>query len=82
MKRVKARKDELVGKSSTSVAKWMRGLENGTVVKGHARFTARNTVEVKGKALTAPQIFLDVGGRPLVPKMAGVDSVPFLTNCR
>ena len=80
MKRVKARKDELVGKSSASVAKWMRGLENGTVVKGHARFTARNTVEVKGKALTAPQIFLDVGGRPLVPKMAGVDSVPFLTN--
>jgi pyruvate/2-oxoglutarate dehydrogenase complex dihydrolipoamide dehydrogenase (E3) component len=80
MKRVKARKDELVGKSSANVAKWMRGLENGTVIRGHARFTGRNTVEVKGKALTAPQIFLDVGGRPLVPKMAGVDSVPFLTN--
>jgi pyruvate/2-oxoglutarate dehydrogenase complex dihydrolipoamide dehydrogenase (E3) component len=80
MKRVKARKDDVVGKSSANVAKWMRGLENGTVIKGHARFTGPNTVEVKGKALTAPHIFLDVGGRPLVPKIAGVDKVPFLTN--
>jgi pyruvate/2-oxoglutarate dehydrogenase complex dihydrolipoamide dehydrogenase (E3) component len=80
MKRVKARKDDVVGKSSANVARWMRGLENGTVIKGHARFTGPNTVEVKGKALTAPHIFLDVGGRPLVPKIAGVDKVPFLTN--
>jgi pyruvate/2-oxoglutarate dehydrogenase complex dihydrolipoamide dehydrogenase (E3) component len=80
MKRVKARKDDVVGKSSANVARWMRGLEDGTVIKGHARFTGPNTVEVKGKALTAPHIFLDVGGRPLVPKIAGVDKVPFLTN--
>jgi pyruvate/2-oxoglutarate dehydrogenase complex dihydrolipoamide dehydrogenase (E3) component len=30
--------------------------------------------------LTAPRIFLDVGGRALVPDMPGVNDVPFLTN--
>ena len=80
MKRVMARKDEVVEKSSTSVAKWMRGLENATVIKGHARFTGRNTLEVNRTALTAPHIFLNVGGRPLVPKITGIESVPFLTN--
>ena len=37
MKRVKARKDELAGKSSASVAKWMRGQSDAT-----AAILARN----------------------------------------
>jgi pyruvate/2-oxoglutarate dehydrogenase complex dihydrolipoamide dehydrogenase (E3) component len=78
MKRVKARKDEVVAASADGVEKWMR--KSATVIKGHARFTGRNTVDVNGKAFSAPQIFLDVGGRPLVPKIPGVDTVPFLTN--
>jgi pyruvate/2-oxoglutarate dehydrogenase complex dihydrolipoamide dehydrogenase (E3) component len=78
MKRVKARKDAVVAGSAGGVEKWMR--KNATVIKGHARFTGRNTLQVNRKAITAPQIFLDVGGRPLVPKMPGVDRVPFLTN--
>src|ERR1700691_3155278 len=38
MKRVKARRDEISGKSRTGVEAWMRGLANGTVYEGHARF--------------------------------------------
>lgn len=34
MKRVKARKDEISGRSNRNVEKWMRGLENGTVLPG------------------------------------------------
>ena len=30
--------------------------------------------------MRAERIFLDVGGRPLVPNMPGVDTVPYLTN--
>ena len=78
MKRVKARKDTVVAASAGSVEKWMR--KNATVVKGHARFTGNNTMEVNGKAIGASQIFLDVGCRPRVPKMQGIDGVPFLTN--
>jgi pyruvate/2-oxoglutarate dehydrogenase complex dihydrolipoamide dehydrogenase (E3) component len=80
MKRVKARKDAVVGKSSSGVGKWMRGTEGITVIRGHARFTDKKTLVVGKEQLTANQIFLDVGGRPLVPQMPGLDEVPFLTN--
>ena len=80
MKRVKARKDAVVASSAGNVEKWMRGLKNGTVFRGHARFVDRTTIRVNGEELTADRIFLDVGGRPLVPKMPGLDSVPYLTN--
>jgi pyruvate/2-oxoglutarate dehydrogenase complex dihydrolipoamide dehydrogenase (E3) component len=80
MKRVKARKDAVVGKSSSGVGKWMRGTKGITVIRGHARFTDKKTLIVGKEQLTANQIFLDVGGRPLVPKMPGLESVPFLTN--
>ncbi|HYG27494.1 MAG TPA: FAD-containing oxidoreductase [Caulobacteraceae bacterium] len=80
MKRVKARKDAIVEKSAKSVEEWMRGLEGATVYRGHARFTGKTTVRVADEELTADKIFLDVGGRPLVPKLEGLNEVPFLTN--
>jgi pyruvate/2-oxoglutarate dehydrogenase complex dihydrolipoamide dehydrogenase (E3) component len=80
MKRVKARKDAIVAKSSSSVEEWMRGLEGAKVYRGHARFTGKTTVKVNDEELTADKIFIDVGGRPLVPKMQGLNEVQFLTN--
>ena len=80
MKRVKARKDAVVATSSGNVEKWMRGLKGGKVYQGHARFIAPREVQVGQEVLAADQIFVDVGGRPLVPKMPGLDSVPYLTN--
>src|SRR5918992_1487586 len=80
MKRVKARKDAIVATSGGNVEKWMRGLEGATVYQGHARFTGANRVRVGEEELSAERIFIDVGGRPLVPKMPGVDRVPYLTN--
>jgi pyruvate/2-oxoglutarate dehydrogenase complex dihydrolipoamide dehydrogenase (E3) component len=80
MKRVKARKDAIVANSTGNVETWLRRLENARVFRGHARFIDKTTVKVNAEELTAPKIFLDVGGRPLVPKMPGLDGVPYLTN--
>ena len=80
MKRVKARKDAIVGNSSRGVEQWMLGLKGAAVLRGHARFTGKTTVKVNGEELSAGNIFIDVGGRPLVPKMPGLDEVPHLTN--
>jgi pyruvate/2-oxoglutarate dehydrogenase complex dihydrolipoamide dehydrogenase (E3) component len=80
MQRVKARKDAIVGKSSQNVEQWMDGLKDATVYRGHARFTGKNSVSVNGEKLVSDRIFVDVGGRPLVPKMPGLDTVPYLTN--
>jgi len=80
MKRVKARKDEISGRSNKGVENWMRGLADATVYHGHARFESPRTVRVNGELLEADKIFINVGGRALVPPMPGLDQVPYLTN--
>jgi len=80
MKQVKARKDKISGRSSNGVEQWMRGLENVTVYQGHARFDSAHGVQVNGELLEADRIYVNVGGRALVPPMPGLDQVPYLTN--
>jgi pyruvate/2-oxoglutarate dehydrogenase complex dihydrolipoamide dehydrogenase (E3) component len=80
MKRVKARKDAVSGRSNKGVEEWLRGLKNSTVIQGHARFQSSNTVVVNDDVLEADNIYVNVGGRASVPKMPGVHDVPFLTN--
>ncbi len=80
MNRVKARKDEIVGNSSRGVEEWMERLKNTTVFRGHARFVGRFELAVDSERLQADKIFLNVGGRPLVPDMPGLDTTPYLTN--
>jgi pyruvate/2-oxoglutarate dehydrogenase complex dihydrolipoamide dehydrogenase (E3) component len=80
MKRVKARKDEVSGRSNRSVEDWLRGLKNCTVIQGHARFQWSRTVVVNDEVLQADKMFINVGGRASVPAMPGIQDVPFLTN--
>src|SRR5262249_43180469 len=80
MKKVKARKDEISGRSNHGVEDWMRGLANATVYLGQARFEGPRTVRVNDELLEAEKIFINVGGRALVPPMPGLDQVPYLTN--
>ena len=77
---VMARKDGIVAQSSGGVEKWMAGLKGAKVFRGHARFTGPDTVRVGDEELAAERIYLNVGGRPLVPDMPGLSAVPFLTN--
>ncbi len=80
MAAVKARKDGIVGASRTGVEGWLRGMERCTLVEGHARLTSPKTVRVGDETLEAERIFLNVGGRALVPDFPGIDRVPVLTN--
>ena len=80
MKRVKARKDEVSGRSNRGVEEWLRGLKHCTVIQGHARFQSSHTVAVDDDVLQADKIFINVGGRGTVPAMPGIQDVPFLTN--
>jgi pyruvate/2-oxoglutarate dehydrogenase complex dihydrolipoamide dehydrogenase (E3) component len=80
MKRVKARKDAVSGRSNKGVEEWLRGMKNCTVIHGHARFQSSNTVAVNDEVLQANKIYINVGGRAAVPEMPGIHDVPFLNN--
>jgi pyruvate/2-oxoglutarate dehydrogenase complex dihydrolipoamide dehydrogenase (E3) component len=82
MARVRARAGDVVAKSRAGVEDWLRAMPGCTVIHGHARFEAPNVVRVGDgdDRLTAPRIFINVGGRAAVPKMPGVDRVLHLNN--
>jgi len=80
MKRVKARKDYVVGLSNHGVERSLRNLENGTVYQGQARFLSPHEVAVGAEILRADRIFINVGGRAAVSGISGLDQVDYLTN--
>jgi pyruvate/2-oxoglutarate dehydrogenase complex dihydrolipoamide dehydrogenase (E3) component len=80
MRRVKARKDEIVTQSIASLTRWLKNTENLTTICGHARFVSQRAVGVGDQILEAGRIFINTGGRPVVPDWAGIEQVPYLTN--
>jgi pyruvate/2-oxoglutarate dehydrogenase complex dihydrolipoamide dehydrogenase (E3) component len=84
MMKVKARKDEIMLGDRKGVEDWLEGMESCTVFRGHARFedphTLRVGVQNGEELLHADRIFLNVGGRAVVPDIPGLSDVEFLTN--
>tara|TARA_R110002072_G_scaffold228234_5_gene385086 strand:- start:6887 stop:8263 length:1377 start_codon:yes stop_codon:yes gene_type:complete len=67
MQKVHARMKEISGASNQGVESWLDGLDGVTVIRRHARFESNDTIRAGEQLLEAPQIFLNVGGRPIVP---------------
>ena len=80
MKAIKARKDAVSGRSRQGVESWLDGMERCKVYRGHARFVSPREIQVDAERLSAGRIFINVGGRALVPDMPGIDRVSVLTN--
>jgi pyruvate/2-oxoglutarate dehydrogenase complex dihydrolipoamide dehydrogenase (E3) component len=84
MAAVKARKDRIVGQSIDGLTRWLQGTPNLTLLWGHARFVGPHAVEVSGKTgtqvLEAPKVFINVGGRAVLPDWPGIGNVKVLTN--
>src|SRR6476620_8264118 len=80
MTKVKARKDKVMTDDRAGVESWLEGMENCTLIRGHARFTDPHTIAVDDLILQADKIFLNVGGRAVVPDMPGLADVDYMTN--
>ncbi|MFQ5603440.1 MAG: FAD-containing oxidoreductase [bacterium] len=80
MRKVKARKDDIVGRANHEPPKWLVNTPNLTVFKGHARFEEPHVVRVGEERLQADKIFINVGARAFVPPMPGLAEVNYLTS--
>lgn len=78
--RAMARAHKVTETSRGNIERWLDGMERLTVLRGHARFESADTLRIDDETITAPRIFLNVGGRALVPEMPGVDAIDYLTN--
>ena len=80
MAKVKARKDRIMLDDRSGVESWLEGMDNCTLIRGHARFEDPHTVRVGDRVLQADRIFLNVGGRAVVPDMPGLADIDYMTN--
>jgi len=70
------------------VARWQAGIERRLAsagdrvrfVRGHGRFVAPRIVEANGERYQAAQVVIDVGARPAMPALPGIDTVAPLTS--
>jgi mercuric reductase len=51
-----------------------------TIEHGHARFVDDRMIEVDGKRLSGDKILIATGSRPVIPTIAGLDEVPYITS--
>ena len=80
MARVKARAEAVVAASRGGLEDWVRSMPGCTVLRGHAAFESPTQLRVGDDVVSAPRIFINVGGRASVPRLPGVGEVPHLDN--
>lgn len=80
MKVVRARAETVTMNARNGLIGWFAGMDGMSVIYGHARFEGPKTVSVNGESLSAPRIFLNVGARPVIPKLPGIDDIDYLTS--
>lgn len=79
IQRVMARMKEISGQSNEAVTRWLDGMRNVTLHRGHAHFEGPRQVRVEDELLEAEKIFLNVGTRAYVPDLPGLGA-DYLTN--
>lgn len=82
---VMKRKDDIVLKSRNGGQKGLEETENLDLIFGDASFTGQKTICAKLNAggeeeMKAELFFIDTGAKTTIPKVEGIDSVPYLTS--
>ncbi len=80
LREVRARKDAVVARSRSGLTAWLQSMAGCTVIEGHACFADTGSVSVDGQLLKSSRIFINVGARPRIPPLPGVESIPYLTS--
>lgn len=80
MNAVRARAEKVTLDARHGLETWLAGLDTLSLIYGHARLQDAKTVSVAGTTLTAPQIFLNVGARPVIPDYPGLGGIAYLTS--
>ena len=80
MKRVKARKDAVVAQSRDGLTAALESAAKLHALPGPCAFLVGARSRDRAGAAQAERIFINVGGRAVVPAWPGIDEVPYLTN--
>jgi len=81
LEKIVNRKDAIVRRWREEILKTFRAAgDRLTFLAGHARFAAERQLEVNGERHRAEIVILNVGARPAVPSLPGIDQIKWLDN--
>ena len=79
-RRVMERMDELRHGSRDGLMSMLEAKSNVTLIRGSARFEGARVIRVGELRIEGEFVHINVGARPRVPRIAGLDEVPWLDN--
>jgi len=80
-----ARVHRIIDEMRGSLTSWLNGVDGLEYIEGQATLVADPTgrshrVNVNGRELRAPQVYVNVGSRAALPPLPGLDTVPVMTE--
>jgi mycothione reductase len=72
--------DDLLGGIAEGMEERYREKEHLTLFKERTKFVDERTIELGGETVTAEEVVVAAGSRPLVPPIDGLDEVDYLTS--
>jgi pyruvate/2-oxoglutarate dehydrogenase complex dihydrolipoamide dehydrogenase (E3) component len=78
--KIVAQKEEVVLSFRGNQQKQVEKRPNLKLYRGQARFVTAHQMQVGDELLESEKIFIDTGGRPVVPRIPGLDTSGYLTN--
>jgi len=78
--KIVAQKEEVVLSFRGGQQKQVDKRANLRLHRGHAGFVGPHQLKVGADLLESDKIFINTGGRPNIPAIPGLDTVPYLTN--
>jgi len=85
LSKVRQRKRDIVDKFRSGSQRHLEASAGLDLIFGQAHFTGPKKLELKlrdggSREISAELIFINTGGRPAIPKVEGIESVPVLTS--
>jgi pyruvate/2-oxoglutarate dehydrogenase complex dihydrolipoamide dehydrogenase (E3) component len=80
MQKVRQRKRDVVTSFRSGSERRITSTPGVDLIRGEARFAGVRVLQVDGRALSAEQVFLNVGARPSNPPIPGLDQIDALNS--
>lgn len=79
---VRDRMNTVRNASSNGLTDWIESTPNVDLIRGRGFFVGKKTLEVNGQLLIGEHIYINVGTRPRVPQLEGIDQVDWMDSAR
>lgn len=80
--KIRARMNAVRSASNTGLTDWMEDTPNVDLIRGRGSFAGPKTIQVGSEQITANNIYINVGTRPRVPAITGIDQVPWMDSAK